>query len=166
MEPLVFQPAKAGDEIEILALYRSLEDMPGCTWGEYYPTMEIVKNDIEKGNLYTLRTSGGMLAGAIAAGIEEDLEEIDFLWKQDFSHPCELSRLGVAKPFQGQGLAQLLLEKSLAAANAKGYDGARLLVTEGSTAAIYLYEKNGFTKSGKAFVFENHFLCYERSLAI
>lgn len=56
----------------------------------------------------------------------------------------EIQRIYVARPFQGQGVAQMLMEKAREAAVQAGVDFIWLGVWEHNPRAIRFYEKTGF----------------------
>lgn len=60
----------------------------------------------------------------------------------------EIQRIYVSKKFQGQGLAQILMEKSRELAEAAGVDFIWLGVWEHNPRAIRFYEKMGFETFG------------------
>ena len=69
---MIIEKALPGDAEEIFAIYEELKGSPGCTWDESYPTLEFVKNDIEKRNsLYKLSENGRVIAAAYLGDFEE-----------------------------------------------------------------------------------------------
>ena len=63
------------------------------------------------------------------------------------SHSGEVG-MGVLRDFRGQGIGQLLLEKALDDAWAKGFAKVELSVYTSNEAAVGLYKKIGFLEEG------------------
>lgn len=72
----LIRPAKAADLPEILAVYERArrfmrENGNPNQWGDGHPAPDILRDDIEKGNLYVLET-GGKIRGVFALIFGED----------------------------------------------------------------------------------------------
>jgi|GEM_PF-973101 len=141
---------------EIVSLYRSLIGTPGCTWGEDYPNKETAEHDINNGWLYALKKQDRIVT---VVSIGDFGELSDLKWKP--KNPCELARIGVRPELQKQGIGTLLLQHCFEIAKNKGFDGIRILVAKTNTAALALYEKNGFERCGEVFRFGIDFYCYQ-----
>lgn len=148
--------AKHDDIPEIVSIYRSLIGTPGCTWDEDYPNAETAEYDINKGWLHALKKQDRIVA-VVSIG---DIGELsDLKWKP--KNPCELARIGVHPQLQKQGIGTLLLQHCFEVARNQGFDGIRILVAKTNTAALALYEKNGFERCGEVFRFNTNFYCYQ-----
>ena len=133
------------DKEEIFQLYRSLVGTPGCSWDEDYPALEDIESDLAQHALYVLcstkeKTDSPKILAAVAAGREEDLETVT-CWSKDIQHPCGLSRLGVRREFQNQGLATELV---------RAMDQEAL--------------RRGFDSCGETAMFGINWWCYEKAL--
>jgi GNAT superfamily N-acetyltransferase len=143
-----------------LSIYRSLIGSPGCTWSEEYPADEHVTEDILNNALYGLYVDGKSTAVA-AANYEEDYSELNTLYG-NLNRPCALSRVGVRREYQGQGLAKRLLlyiEKDL---STRGFDGIHLLVSKTNPKAIGLYESLSYKRLGEAYMYDLHWFYYQK----
>lgn len=157
---MIIEKALPGDAEEIFAIYEELKGSPGCTWDESYPTLEFVKNDIEKRNsLYKLSENGRVIAAAYLGDFEE--VETPECFDKSVKRFGELSRVGVRKEFHRMGYAQKLLSFLIARAAKLGYDGLALLVGTENTAAITLYEKLGFVRCGEGNLYDTAWFFYE-----
>jgi GNAT superfamily N-acetyltransferase len=151
-----FQLASYDDIYEIVGIYHSLIGTPGCTWNLDYPGKETAEDDIANGRLYTLKKNDIIVAVASAG----DIDELgDLRWKP--KKPCELARIGVRPAYQNQGIGTIMLKNIIGTAGEKGYDGIRMLVSKTNTAALALYDKNGFKRCGEVFRFDIDFYCYQ-----
>ena len=145
------------DEIpEIAGIYRSLYGIPGGTWDEDYPNKETAEHDIDNGWLYTLKKQNKIVA-VVSIGDLGDLSDLE--WKP--KNPCELARIGVRPELHKQGIGTLLLQHCFEIAKKQGFDGIRILVADKNTAALALYEKNGFERCGEVFRYDIDFYCYQ-----
>jgi RimJ/RimL family protein N-acetyltransferase len=69
-----------------------------------------------------------------------------FLW--EFDHPVPLLGLGLADPWQGQGLGAPLLQRLIAQARDAGRAGLELTTVLTNTRAFALYQRAGFVPVG------------------
>ena len=155
-----FVLAEHADIPEIVGVYHSLVGTPGCTWDFDYPSRKTAEADVGSNSLYVLKKDGRIIAVASAG----DFQELGHLpWSPE--KPCELARIGVLPAMQRQGIGSILLQHIIRAAEEKGYDGIRMLVSKTNPAALAMYEKNGFARCGEAFLFGIDFYCYQMKFA-
>ena len=122
----------------------------------YVSSKETAENDINNDWLYTLKKHDKIIAVASVG----DFDELrDLHWKP--KKPCELARIGVKPAFQKQGIGTIILQNIIKTAKEKGYDGIRMLVSKTNSAALALYDKNGFERCGEVFKFDIDFYCYQ-----
>ena len=62
---------------------------------------------------------------------------------------------------QKQGIGTAILHNVISAVMEKGYDGIRMIVSKNNTAALALYNNNGFEMCGEAFMYDIDFYCYQ-----
>ena len=156
MSKYIFTLAKTDDVPEVWHLYKSLVGTPGCTWSDDYPAIENVESDIAAQSLYILK-NGDKLISAAFAGYCDELAEFEWQCK----NPCELARIGVEPSMQGQGIGSLMLKNVIDAAQTRGFDGIRMLVSRSNPAALAMYDKNGFTRLDEVRMFDIDFYRYE-----
>lgn len=147
----------------MLALYRSLIGLPGTTWNQYYPGPEEVENDIARGSLWCLWGPDDTLWGAASLG-DDDPDIRDLTCWAPAVRSCELTRVGIRKDLQGQGLAEAFVGRLLQNAAREGRDMARLLVSDRNPAARRLYDKLGFTPCGRTRMYDVDWVCMEQRL--
>lgn len=147
---------------EIFAMYRRCADCSEHSWGEDYPYLEIVEEDIALGALYVLREPTGSL---LAAGALRDGAELAHLpWDPAYRRPCELNRLGVSPACQHRGIGAKMLSLLLDKAAALGYDSMILLAAKANAPALALYQKLGFSTCGETHCYDTDFYCLQRAL--
>jgi ribosomal protein S18 acetylase RimI-like enzyme len=153
-----FSLANYCDLSEIMDLYHSIIGTPGCTWSLDYPNKENVESDINSQSLYILKYDDKIVAVA-AAGSFNELDHLPWEPKK----PCELARIGVNPTMQRQGVGTIILQNVINSMKRKDFDGIRMLVSKTNSAALSLYNKNGFEMCGETFMFGIDFYCYQMS---
>lgn len=140
---------------KVLALYETMidamQDMeykPGWKKG-IYPSEELVRNAIEKRELYI-----GILDGEFAAAMILNHNCADGYEKADWKIPAQVDEitvvhaLGVAPAYQRQGLAKQMIEHAARAASKAGQKAIRLDVLAKNLPAKKFYETIGFRYCG------------------
>ena len=155
--------ATMADADAVFALYRSLIDSPYGTWDEDYPSREIVCEDLARGGVLVLRTAQGGVGAAIAMELDGALEA-DVPWYPDVTRWCTLSCLGVARELQGRGVARRMLVRARELAGEAGCGAVRFLVGAHNVPAQRSYAALGFDVCGRARLWDEDWLCYEKRL--
>ena len=116
-------------------------------WG-LYPTEEMIREDVRKGEMYILPGNAGTIDAAVVvtAGQEPEYEALD--WSCGI-RPGMIHRLGVDPVLQGHGLAGLVLDDAQKLLRAAGCDCVRCDTAVDNRNAIRLYEKMGFRRCCK-----------------
>ncbi len=155
------QTAQAHQKEEILALYRTM--LGGLAdWNEYYPSMDNIEFDIERGNLFVMMDREDIIA---AISIDEDDEVAQLKnWSRELEPAGELSRVCVRKDHQNQGIARVMMEYAFAQLRSRGCRGVHILVREKHKIALKSYSHLGYRPVGKCRLFEKEFLCFEREV--
>lgn len=157
---MTIEKAVPADAEEIYAIYESLKGSPGCTWDDSYPTLEFVRNDIEKrSSLYKLTEDGVIAAAAYLGDFEE--KEMPECFDKTVKRFGEVSRVGVRREYQRRGYAKRLLGFLLEEAEKLGYDGVALLVGTENHGAMALYEKAGFKRCGEGRLYDTDWFFYQ-----
>jgi len=154
---LIFSIAQEHDASAVFALYRCMIGTPHCTWNEYYPAEDIVLRDIQAHSLYILKDEQDTLIAAATAGADDELQDLSWGMK----NLCELARVVVAIQHQNKGIGTFLLQNTIPAVRARGFDGICMLVNKDHTHALALYEKNGFTRCGNVKRYGFDFYMYQ-----
>ena len=133
---------------ELLAFYQHTADrmeesgLQHWHWG-CYPTADIIREDVGKGNLYVMRTADGTLAAAVALMAGQEPEYDALQWSCG-TRPGVFHRLAVNPSMQGTGLGGRVLEDVMEILRRSGCDCVRCDTLEKNRNAIRLYEKFGF----------------------
>lgn len=165
MNNRVFMRASKEDQREILQLYRSVIDMDGCTWSMEYPNEAILKEDMERQNIFCIKNQQGEIMGTISIDVDEAVGRLA-CWTEGLQPVAELARLGVKKQYQNQGIAKELLKGAMQELVCRGYNGVHFLVSKTNERAIRSYEKLGFRIQGDCSLYGEDWWCYEKELEI
>ena len=155
--------ATAEDIDAIYALYHSLIDMPYSTWDEEYPTLDIVREDVEKHAVVLMRNEEGEIVSAIALWHEFEFADAA-PWYADVTRWGMLCRLGVHRAYQGRGIAKQMLTAAMEAAKADGCEAVQFLVAKSNPIAQRAYAALGFDVCGEAQMWDEQWLCYQKRL--
>ena len=147
---------------QILDLCRAVAGTPGCTWGDDYPALEDLQEDLDQDALYII-CSGQNIIGCAGAAEYDDIDALP-CWNSEITRPCGLARIGIHPAHQGQGLAGTLLTHIESEAKARGYDGLHFLVSPSNDTALALYQKHGYRHCGEGGLFGMDWFCYEKKL--
>lgn len=132
---------------ELLAFYEHVADtmeekgLQHWHWGRY-PTEEMIRGDIEKGDLYYLR-EGELLAGAVVLMTGQEPEYDSLKWTCGV-RPGIFHRLAVHPSMQGAGFGGLIMDDVMQILRRAGCDCVRCDTADKNRNAIRLYEKLGF----------------------
>jgi GNAT superfamily N-acetyltransferase len=132
-------------------------------WDERYPTPKKLAQDIQGGNLI-VADAQGVAAAAVVLDARPDPEYSRVAWKCDGRYAGIVHRLMVRPEFQGQGLAQRMIEHVEERARQLGYTSVRLDAYTGNPVALRLYEKLGYLAVGTIRLRKGEFRCYEKVL--
>ena len=137
---------------EMLAFYQHVADNMGKSglqqwrWG-VYPSEEIIREDVLRGDLYYMRSDGALVAAVVFMNGQEP--EYDSLTWSCGLRPGIFHRLAVHPSMQGAGMGGLVLDDVLQLLRRSGCDCVRCDTAEQNEHAIRLYEKLGFRRCGK-----------------
>ena len=130
---------------EIMLLYKEVIKTTFTTWGEDYPSRELIKSDIDNGNIYIVIEDNKIIAVSFLGVKEEENEE----WVNNLNNPLGIARICVKKEYQGKGIGSEFLRFLISAAKLRGADGMHFHVATLNGAAMNMYEKAGFKNCGR-----------------
>lgn len=159
----VFGRVQQSEQETVLEIYRSMVGTDGCTWSMAYPDQRDVESDLSKGALYCMRGPEEKILGLISVD-EDELCAALPQWGQTAKRPAELARLAVIAEYQNRGLARRLILSVMEVLREQGCDAVRYLVSPGNKKALASYAKLDFEYRGKAFLYDQEWLMYEKKL--
>ena len=132
-------------------------------WNELYPSLEVLKKDIDLGQIWKL-TIQHKIVGIIVLTEIEDVEYKNVQWISKNSRNLYIHRLAVHPNFQQRGFAQQLMDFAEHFAVENGYKSVRLDTFSGNLRNRKFYENRNYQKL-EAIYFpkqsELPFYCYE-----
>jgi ribosomal protein S18 acetylase RimI-like enzyme len=159
-----FERARPGDAEAVFRLFEEAKRRGrgrGTTdWDETYPTRDLVDEDIARGDLWTLR-EGGALVAAISMLPKEELDG-DAGWTEE--HVCALARLCVDPLRQGQGIGAEMMRRITEEAARQGFRATRHLASVDNPAALRLYRRMGCRELGRLRLPYGDFIAFERRI--
>lgn len=135
-------------------------------WNEHYPTAEAFKKDIERGELYVLKSEDTIIGTlVISTYMDDEYHEID--WLTPSIDNIYIHRLAVHPAHQGAGHARSLMDFACNQAIDNNAPSIRLDTFSKNTRNQKFYEGRGYKKLGSIFFpkqSEHPFYCYEKIL--
>lgn len=158
-----FGKGKESDRESILAIYRAMVGTPGCTWSMDYPDETDIESDLAREALYAMRNQTGRILGLISVDADKECAALP-QWDKTAKKPAELARLAVIPEYQNRGLARRMILSVMEILKQQGYDAVRYLVSPGNQKALSSYAKLDFEYRGRAFLYGNEWLLYEKKI--
>jgi ribosomal protein S18 acetylase RimI-like enzyme len=161
--------ATGADVGRIMSLIRNciktMESQGIYQWNEFYPTQEVIRDDIENETLHVLREDGDVL-GIIVLNEEQPSEWGKVNWSTREGKVLAVHRLAVNPKWQQKGIGGRLLDFAEEYAVREKYSSIRLDTYSGNPIAICLYEKHGYKRVGQVRFSKRElpFYCYEKTL--
>ena len=151
------------DTDSVLRLYREQIGREHCFWDEDYPGPDTVEADLARQGLFVMKNEAGEVIAAISQEEDEDVDRLD-CWTPALQPGGEFARLAVTPALQNRGLAQQMVAHILGVLRQRGFRSVHILVNRENIRAIRSYAHTGFRVAGKCFMYQQHFLCYEKPL--
>lgn len=161
--------AQKGQVNEIFDLLRNCKyalDRQGIfQWVDSYPTISVVKNDIENRHLYCAFLHN-KCAGVVTMNNKQDPEYAAIDWNIKQGNFLIIHRLAVDPLLHGRGVARKLMDFAEQFGTDSNYHAVRLDAYSANTRVLKFYEARGYGKRGEVFFPGRKlpFFCYEKSL--
>jgi len=142
-------------------------------WYDDYPSLEVIKEDTEKKELYGYyeqEAGTNKCLGAVAINTYQDEEYKEIDWEDregnENGRVVVIHRLAVNPNNQNKGIARLLMDFAEDFARKENYSSIRLDSYSENKRAVKFYENRGYKKRGECFfaMRDKPFYCYELSL--
>jgi GNAT superfamily N-acetyltransferase len=136
---------------EILEIYRhatrKMNEQGITQWADDYPSEELVKDDIQKRNLYALLDEERVAAVVVLDQEYEDAYE-KVSWSDQSGRFLVVHRLCVNPAIQGRGVSRILMGEIERFAKEHGYTSIRLDTQIKNEKAMRLYMVNEYEQKG------------------
>ena len=132
-------------------------------WDEVYPDAAVIARDLAAGTLHVLR-EGGDILGCVTLDTTQDPLWQGMDWSAAGEPAAAVHRLMVHPAAQGRGLAKQLMTHAETLARAQGFRAIHLDCFAANPAALALYERLGYRRTGTAMMRKGPFVCFEKLL--
>lgn len=135
-------------------------------WNEFYPSREVLEQDILSKELYVLN-EGARIIGVIVLTPKMDEEYVPIEWLTPNGNNLYVHRLGVHPEVWGKGYGQQLMDFAEEFAGKQNYASVRLDTFSQNKRNHRFYEARGYIRLGDVFFpkqSEHPFHCYEKVL--
>jgi len=132
-------------------------------WDEFYPTKEVLLDDINSHTLY-VAVKDEKIVAIYVLNQECDEEYHTCEWHNPDESACIIHRLCVSANDQNKGIGSMLLAHIEDQVKSMGYSSIRLDVFSENPHAIQLYKKNGYEKRGHADWRKGRFYLMEKTI--
>jgi len=163
----MIRPAKIGEIHQIMCVTAACAHHMSAQgieqWNDHYPSQEIFKNDIERGELFVMEIDG-QIVGCICITPVMDKEYLPVKWLTPNEINLYVHRLAIHPDFQGKGYARQLMDKAEKMARAKKYTSVRLDTFSKNKRNQRFYEARGYKKLESIYFPKQSphpFYCYE-----
>ena len=132
-------------------------------WDEVYPNEPVITQDIEAGTLHVLDGPDGII-GCMTVDDRADPLWQGLNWSAGGRPFAAVHRLMVQPACQGRGLARQLMAHAEVIARGQGCRSIRLDTFTANPAALALYGKLGYCRTGIAMMSKGEFVGLEKML--
>lgn len=147
----------------IAACTRDLDSQGIDQWDEIFPDKQKIAHDIEQHSLY-VATLKRDCCGMIVINDKQPLEYKDVDWKYGGEKILVIHRLTIHPDWQGQGMAQVLMDFAERLGKERHFASVRLDAFIENPRAVNFYECRGYRKAGIVHFRKGPFFCFERRL--
>lgn len=138
-------------------------------WDEVYPEAAGFARDLAAGTLHVWRTGDhrvGVPTGCVTLDTTHDPLWQGMAWSAAGEPAAVVHRLMVHPALQGRGLAKLLMAHAESLAWAQGFRSIHLDCFTANPAALALYERLGYRRTGTETMRKGPFVCFEKLLPL
>ena len=132
-------------------------------WDEVYPDAAVIARDLAAGTLQVLR-EGDDLLGCVTLDTTQDPLWQGMDWSAAGEPAAAVHRFMVHPAARGRGLAKQLMAHAETLARAQGFRSIHLDCFTANPAALALYERLGYRRTGTAMMRKGPFVCFEKLL--
>lgn len=165
-KPLI-RPATAADLQPLIQLIRAcaahMEARGISQWNEYYPSLSVLQEDLERGELYVC-SQGNILLGCIVISTLKDPFYEPVTWLGPEGEHLYIHRLAVHPNFQKQGHARAMMDFAEDHGRQHGMHSVRLDTFSQNPGNMKFYAQRGYTQLEPIYFprqSEHPFYCYE-----
>lgn len=135
-------------------------------WDSSYPNEQVIKEDIEKGHLYTCKNQDKIL-GIIVLNYCQNSQYKKLTWKDENGKVLAIHRMAVHVDYQRKGIAKSLMTFAEDLAIKESCTSIRTDTYIENIKMQSMFPKLGYTKVGEVFFNQGRtkpFICFEKTL--
>ena len=161
--------ADISDLDEIFAIYQTcvkkLDAEDILQWDEHYPSLTLLQQDIETGELFKYVVDSRIAASCVLTG-KQDKEYETVKWQYADSKVLVIKRLAVEPDLRNRRIATELMTFAEGYAAEDGYTTIRLECYASNQEALNFFANRGHQKAGEVFYPRRilPFKCFEKKL--
>lgn len=163
-ENMEFIKLEMTDLHKVVQLYDEIKSQTFTVWDKDYPSVELIKYDIERQGLHALISKNNEIIAISYVGQRNEDDESNYPWKQSFKKRATFARFGVNPKFQHKGFGFKMINHMINYLKKQGFDGLRITVEPENLNAIKLYEKLPFVNCGTIQKHNKKYILYEMEL--
>ncbi|MBO6605262.1 GNAT family N-acetyltransferase [Psychroserpens sp.] len=132
-------------------------------WNDYYPNRAAFENDVDRDELYVIEIDGNVIGCIVISTLKDD-EYLDVDWITTSDNSIYVHRLAIHPKYQGNGLAQQLMDFAEDWARTNKFESIRLDTFSKNERNQKFYELRGYQKLSDIYFpkqSEYPFHCYE-----
>lgn len=132
-------------------------------WNDYYPNRTAFEIDVDRNELYVIEIDENIIGCIVISTLKDD-EYFDVDWITPSDNSIYVHRLAIHPKYQGQGLAQQLMDFAEGWARNHGFESIRLDTFSKNKRNQKFYELRGYQKLSDIYFpkqSEYPFHCYE-----
>lgn len=126
---------------------QKLEESGIYQWNDYYPTLQLIENDIENRYLYVIEENN-LLYGAVNISEIQEKAYAKINWEFTIGKVLVVHRLVISPHHRGVGLGRQLMDYVEQYALINDYASIRLDVYSKNELATLMYKKRGYLTRG------------------
>lgn len=161
-------PGNHGEWFAIYIACRAVMTQDGIhQWTPEYPSLDLITEDIAKGQLYGTLVDGVPVA-AIVLSEDQEPEYAGVDWSVTQDRVLVVHRLAVHPNHQHEGIAMRLMDFAEELASRGGYGVIRLDTYSGNPRALQLYVRRGYAHRGVIYFSGRAlpFYCLEKAIPL
>jgi len=149
---MIIEVANINLVVDIFDIYlkckQTLEMEKIYQWNDHYPTIDILRNDIENKHLYCVKMDNLPIAAINISDIQEP-EYDSIVWEDIEGRISVIHRLAVHPDFQRKGIARNLMDFAENHAKNNSFTSIQLDAYTGNKRVLQFYENRGYVKRGE-----------------
>lgn len=135
--------------MQIFSQARMAQRAAGFTqWGDGYPSLEILKADMDNNSAYVMEENGRLAAYVAITTFDEEYERFPQLWGSAEPYAV-FHRMAISDEFRGKGFSKLLFDLAEDESRRLGAEAIRIDTGLENRPMQHILSKRGYTNLGR-----------------